>query len=240
MPFCHLHYENWAISSVNKFPCLQVSEIITWLRNELLFIQPFLKDAELKQCEIIELYNGCLRSTLLLMTLSLYTRLTALRLVNVLVVSRLVLAYVGRRRNSTMSPRRSNHSRNESWISLANERLMDVVQNLLAELLKAEPRRSVLSIYGMGGLGKTTLARKLYTSPSIASSFPTRAWICVSQEYNTMDLFRNIIKSIQGRTKETLDLLERMTEGDLEIYLRDLLQERKYLVVVDDVWQKEA
>ncbi|KAH0692353.1 hypothetical protein KY285_019450 [Solanum tuberosum] len=116
----------------------------------------------------------------------------------------------------------------------------DVVQILLAQLLKAEPRRSVLSIYGMGGLGKTTLARKLYISPNIASSFPTRTWICVSQEYNTMDLLRNIIKSIQGRTKETLDLLERMTEGDLEIYLRDLLKERKYLVVVDDVWQKEA
>ncbi|KAH0757059.1 hypothetical protein KY290_020552 [Solanum tuberosum] len=55
-----------------------------------------------------------------------------------------------------------------------------------------------------------------------------------------MDLLRNIIKSIQGRTKETLDLLERMTEGDLEIYLRDLLKECKYLVVVDDVWRKEA
>uniref|UniRef100_M1C8U1 SNKR2GH5 protein n=1 Tax=Solanum tuberosum TaxID=4113 RepID=M1C8U1_SOLTU len=55
-----------------------------------------------------------------------------------------------------------------------------------------------------------------------------------------MDLLRNIIKSIHDRTKESLDLLERMTEGDLEIYVRDLLKERKYLVVVDDVWQKEA
>ncbi|KAH0757058.1 hypothetical protein KY290_020551 [Solanum tuberosum] len=51
----------------------------------------------------------------------------------------------------------------------------DVVQTLLSELLKAEPRRSVLSIYGMGGLGKTTLAKKLYTNPNIASSFRTRA-----------------------------------------------------------------
>ncbi|XP_049385972.1 putative disease resistance RPP13-like protein 3, partial [Solanum stenotomum] len=118
--------------------------------------------------------------------------------------------------------------------------LQDVVQKLLAELLKAEPRRSIISIHGMGGLGKTTLARNLYNSPNIVSSFPTRAWICVSQEYNTMDLLKNIIKSIQGCTKETLDLLERMTERDLEIYLRDLLKKRKYLVVVDDLWQREA
>ncbi|KAH0694964.1 hypothetical protein KY285_022061 [Solanum tuberosum] len=116
----------------------------------------------------------------------------------------------------------------------------DVVQTLLAQLLKVEPRRSVLSIYGMGGLGKTTLARNLYRSPNIISSFPTRTWICVSQEYNKMDLLKTIIKSIQGRTKETLDLLERMTERDLEIYHHDLLKERKYLVVVDDVWQREA
>ncbi|KAH0694967.1 hypothetical protein KY285_022064 [Solanum tuberosum] len=116
----------------------------------------------------------------------------------------------------------------------------DVVQTLLAELLKAEPRRSVVSIHGMGGLGKTTLARNLYTSPNIISSFPTRAWICVSQEYNPMDLLKTIIKSIQGCTKETLDLLEKMAETDLENHLRDLLKGRKYLVVVDDLWKREA
>ncbi|KAH0759728.1 hypothetical protein KY290_023221 [Solanum tuberosum] len=118
--------------------------------------------------------------------------------------------------------------------------LEDVVQKLLAQLLKVEPCRSVLSIHGMGGLGKTTLARNLYNSPNIVSSFPTRAWICVSQEYNTMDLLKTIVKYIQGCAKETLDLLEKMVETDLENHLRDLLKGCKYLVVVDDVWKREA
>ncbi|KAH0681949.1 hypothetical protein KY289_019701 [Solanum tuberosum] len=108
--------------------------------------------------------------------------------------------------------------------------LQDVVESLLAQLLKAEPRRSTLSIYGMGGLGKTTLARKLYNSPNIVSSFPTRAWICVSQEYNTMDLLKTTIKSIQGCAKETLDLLEKMAEIDLENHLRKLLTESEAYV----------
>uniref|UniRef100_M1ATQ3 EDNR2GH8 protein n=1 Tax=Solanum tuberosum TaxID=4113 RepID=M1ATQ3_SOLTU len=55
-----------------------------------------------------------------------------------------------------------------------------------------------------------------------------------------MDLLKTIIKSIQGCAKETLDLLEKMAERDLENHLRKLLTEHKYLVVIDDVWQREA
>ncbi|KAH0692340.1 hypothetical protein KY285_019437 [Solanum tuberosum] len=213
------------------------------LRNELLFIQSFLREAEQNQCAdqrvqqwVFEINSIANDAVAILETYSF----EAGKRDDDRFASRLKARRLGRRRNSTMSPRRFNHSSNESWISVANETLMDVVEILLAEILKAEPRRRVLSIYGMGGLGKTTLARNLYRSPSIVNTFPTRAWICVSQEYNKMDLIKTIIKSIQGCTKETLDLLERMAERDLEIYLRKLLTERKYLVVVDDVWQREA
>ncbi|PHT51012.1 hypothetical protein CQW23_10759 [Capsicum baccatum] len=116
----------------------------------------------------------------------------------------------------------------------------DVFQRLLDELLNKEPRRNVLSIYGMGGLGKTTLARNLYNSPSVLTSFQTRAWICVSQQYIIQDLLRSIIKSIQGCNEETLKMLKEMTERDLENHLRVLLMCRKYLVVVDDIWNRGA
>ncbi|KAH0683898.1 hypothetical protein KY289_021650 [Solanum tuberosum] len=116
----------------------------------------------------------------------------------------------------------------------------EVYQRLLDELLKEESHRKVLSIYGMGGLGKTTLARNLYNSPSLITTFHTRAWICVSQQYSTPDLLRSIIKSIEGCSEELLKLLKEMSERELETYLCDLLKERKYLVVVDDVWHREA
>ncbi|XP_049387909.1 disease resistance protein RPP13-like [Solanum stenotomum] len=277
-------FVSFAVQKLGDFLIQQVSlrtslrDEVRWLRNELLFIQSFLRDAELKQSgdlrvqqwvfeinsiandavAILETYTfeagkraSCLKACACICRkekkfYNVAEEIQSLKQ-RIMDISRKRETYgitninyntgEGPSNQVTTLRRTTSYVDDQDYIFVG---LQDVVQKLLAQLLKAEPRRIVLSIYGMGGLGKTTLARNLYNSPDILNSFPTRAWICVSQEYNTMDLLRNIIKSIQGRTKETLDLLERMTEGDLEIYLRDLLKERKYLVVVDDVWQKEA
>ncbi|KAH0692341.1 hypothetical protein KY285_019438 [Solanum tuberosum] len=251
---------------------------ITWLRNELLFIQPFLKDAELKQCgdhrvvqwvfeinsiandavAILETYTfeagkraSCLKACACICRKEkkLYNVAKEIKSLKkrIMDISRKRETYGITNINSNAREGPSNQiatlRRTTSYVDDQDYIFVgfqDVVQTLLSELPKAEPHRSVLSIYGMGGLGKTTLARKLYTSPNIASSFPTSAWICVSQEYNTMGLLKTIIKSIQGCTNETLDFLERTTETDLENHLRDLLKGHKYLVVVDDVWNKEV
>ncbi|XP_049391712.1 disease resistance protein RPP13-like [Solanum stenotomum] len=275
---------SFAVQKLGDFLIQQVSlrknlrKEIEWLRNELLFIQSFLKDAELKQCvdhrvqqwvfeinsianeavAILETYSfeagkgvSCLKACACIYRkekkfYNVAEEIQSLKQ-RIIDISRKRETYGITNINSNAGEGPSNQVRtlrrttsyvdDQDYIFVG---LQDVVQTLLSELLKAEPRRSVVSIHGMGGLGKTTLARNLYNSPNIVSSFPTRVWICVSQEYNTMDLLKTIIKSIQGRTKGTLGLLETMTEGDLEVHLRDLLKERKYLVVVDDVWQREA
>ncbi|KAH0757101.1 hypothetical protein KY290_020594 [Solanum tuberosum] len=278
-------FVSFAVQKLGDFLIQQVSLLtnlrdeVTWLRNELLFIQSFLRDAELKQRRdqrvqqwVFEINSIANDAVAILETYSFEAGKRASRLKACTCICRKEKKFYNvaediqslkqrimdiSRKRETYGITNINYNSGEGPSKLQVTTLrrttsyvdgqgyifvgfQDVVQKLLAELLKAEPGRRVLSIHGMGGLGKTTLARKLYTSPDILNSFHTRAWICVSQEYNTMDLLRNIIKSVQGRTKETLDLLERMTKGDLEIYLRDLLKERKYLVVVDDVWQKEA
>ncbi|KAK3200314.1 hypothetical protein Dsin_023729 [Dipteronia sinensis] len=115
----------------------------------------------------------------------------------------------------------------------------DEANILLAKLLDKEPRRSVISIYGMGGLGKTTLAKKLYHIDDVKKNFNRRAWVSVSQDYNTRDLLIRIIHSF-GFTDLTTEELKNLCEEELERYLYGLLRGRSYLVVIDDVWQKEA
>ncbi|TXG65567.1 hypothetical protein EZV62_006842 [Acer yangbiense] len=100
-------------------------------------------------------------------------------------------------------------------------------------------RRFVVSIYGMGGLGKTTLAGKLYHHLDVKMNFDCRAWVCVSQDYNTHDLLLRIISSFGFTTKTTKEL-KQMNEEGLERYLHESLQGCSYMLVVDDIWKKEA
>ncbi|KAH0684537.1 hypothetical protein KY289_022289 [Solanum tuberosum] len=277
-------FVSFAVQKLGDFLIQQVSLLtnlrdeVRWLRNELLFIQSFLRDAELKQSGdhriqqwVFEINSIANDAVAILETYSFEAGKRASRIKACACICRKEKKFynvaeeiqslkqriidISRKRetygitniNSNAGEGPSNQVRTlRRTTSYVDDQdcifvgLQDVVQTFLAQLLKAEPRRTVLSIYGMGGLGKTTLARNLYKNPNIASSFPTRAWICVSQEYNTIDLLKTIIKSIQGCAKETLDLLEKMAEIDLENHLRKLLTECKYLVVVDDVWQREA
>ncbi|KAL3833962.1 hypothetical protein ACJIZ3_008698 [Penstemon smallii] len=94
----------------------------------------------------------------------------------------------------------------------------------------------VVSIIGMPGLGKTTLANKVYEDPLIASHFQLRAWCCVSQEYNQKDMLLDILSSVL----ELNDLIRRKSAEDLSVILHKQLTGRRYLILVDDVWNIEA
>ncbi|XP_008236579.1 PREDICTED: disease resistance protein RPM1-like [Prunus mume] len=98
-------------------------------------------------------------------------------------------------------------------------------------------RRSVSSLVGMGGLGKTTLANKVYDNPRFTEWFDWRAWITVSQSYKNEDILRNMIAEFHRVRKESVpEGIETMGLKLLIDTLREYLKEKRYAVVFDDVW----
>ncbi|XP_027086680.2 putative disease resistance RPP13-like protein 3 [Coffea arabica] len=118
-----------------------------------------------------------------------------------------------------------------------------ITKSLVAELLKEDRNRRVVSIIGMGGAGKTTLAKKVYNHAVVRERFNCRAWVCVSSSYDHKKILRSIIKQLNPKdTKDDMlsEMLEKMEEEELEERLYQDLQDKCYLVVLDDVWKEEA
>ncbi|KAG1366784.1 putative Disease resistance protein RGA2 [Cocos nucifera] len=90
----------------------------------------------------------------------------------------------------------------------------------------AKENVTVLPIVGMAGMGKTTLAQLVYGE----GSFDRRMWVCVSNNFDVTGIMRKIIQeaAIKDRQAEALSTLQKI--------LKDELQSKKFLLVLDDVW----
>nr|UBY07033.1 NBS-LRR disease resistance protein [Dasypyrum villosum] len=93
--------------------------------------------------------------------------------------------------------------------------------------------RKVLSIVGFGGLGKTTLANEV--SRKIRGHFDCHAFVSVSQKPDTMKIIKDVISQVSYSDEFKKDM-EIWDEKKSISKLRELLQEKRYLVIIDDIW----
>ncbi|KAM0942955.1 putative virus X resistance protein-like, coiled-coil [Dioscorea sansibarensis] len=110
---------------------------------------------------------------------------------------------------------------------------IEVLLNQLTDVQNL--RRSVVSIVGMGGLGKTTLAKEIYSNNAIKQHFDVCVWMTISQVYIVIDILKIIISRVVGLMR---DELEGLDETMLKEKLLNSLNSRRYLIIMDDVWEK--
>ncbi|CAN1343889.1 Putative disease resistance RPP13-like protein 1 [Linum perenne] len=103
-------------------------------------------------------------------------------------------------------------------------------EHAILQLLKAEAADvsiSVIPIIGMGGLGKTTLAQLVLSRAK--SGFDFTAWVSVGEDFDVHRITKTILDSAGSEGKDLNSLQEQ---------LKEKLSRKKFLIVLDDVWNE--
>ena len=114
----------------------------------------------------------------------------------------------------------------------------------------------IVPITGIGGLGKTIIAKLVYSDEQAVGHFQLRMWVCASDDFNVTRVIKEILKSairkidenfgvngLQNSFRELLrdkKFIDNLGVDELQFRLRELLKDDKFLLVLDDVWNKDG
>ncbi|XP_068329241.1 disease resistance protein RGA2-like [Pyrus communis] len=117
-----------------------------------------------------------------------------------------------------------------------DEDKMAIIQLLLDPI--STENVSTISIVGIGGLGKSALAQLIFNDEVIQKHFELKIWICVSNIFELDILAKKILKADE-LDKEERDKVDQLDMDQLQNDLRKKVNGKKYLLVLDDVWNEE-
>ncbi|KAL4013523.1 hypothetical protein IC575_025695 [Cucumis melo] len=111
------------------------------------------------------------------------------------------------------------------------------VESIVKQVIDASNNQltSILPIVGMGGLGKTTLAKLVFKHELVRQHFDKTVWVCVSEPFIVNKILLDILQNLKGGISNGGD--------SKEVFLLELQKEmlgQTYFLVLDDVWNENS
>ncbi|GKV02255.1 hypothetical protein SLEP1_g14712 [Rubroshorea leprosula] len=128
----------------------------------------------------------------------------------------------------------ATHSFLDSKFESRRDEDVTEIVNLLTEQRSHQHTISVISLIGMAGVGKTTLAKLVYKEIEKRKLFDVVAWVCVSDDFDAQIILNGMLEHL-ARNAGVINNMNVLLK-----LLEEKIEKKTFLLVLDDVWEDNS